>query len=276
MLFDCLARVSRLSVPSFASRPLVSMVHGPGVRGRGGWNLGADVRQLVRGDQLAGLEERQVGDHAGVEAGAAVFHAEGLHLRPVAEQRQRAEQLAGRRRRGAGDIGGEPGEDLARDRPGWRRWRRRGCQEPGGVSDSWATLYWSGSGIRDQTGPLYLTHAIPSCRPGRTGEHFRRGGAGSSARAGGRQPTFRAGVTLVTTDVIPRDDKGRFVADLTRENFTVLEDGQPQVISSFSLVHGGRTFNLLAPPPAAAGRARGHRAAARRAAASTTPPAACS
>jgi VWFA-related protein len=66
------------------------------------------------------------------------------------------------------------------------------------------------------------------------------------------QPTFRGGVTLVSTDAIPRDDKGRFVADLTRENFTVLEDGVPQAIASFSLVQGGRTFNLLSPPPAAA------------------------
>ena len=67
-----------------------------------------------------------------------------------------------------------------------------------------------------------------------------------------QQPTFRAGVTLVSTDVIPRDDKGRFVSDLTKENFTVLEDGQPQTISSFSLVHGGRTFNLLQPAAAPA------------------------
>jgi VWFA-related protein len=65
-----------------------------------------------------------------------------------------------------------------------------------------------------------------------------------------QQPTFRAGVTLVTTDVIPRDAQGRFMNDLQRENFTVTEDGQPQVISSFQMVHGGRTYNLLAPPPA--------------------------
>lgn len=63
------------------------------------------------------------------------------------------------------------------------------------------------------------------------------------------QPTFRAGVTLVSTDVIPRDAQGRFVSDLTRENFTVFEDGQPQTIASFSMVHGGRTYNLLTPPP---------------------------
>ena len=64
------------------------------------------------------------------------------------------------------------------------------------------------------------------------------------------QPTFRAGVTLVTTDVIVRNDKGQFVPDLTRENFTVLEDGQPQRIESFAMVQGGRTFNLLAPSAA--------------------------
>lgn len=65
-------------------------------------------------------------------------------------------------------------------------------------------------------------------------------------------PTFRAGVTLVSTDVIPRDSDGRFVADLTKESFTVLEDGVPQTIASFALVHGGRTYNTLAPPPISA------------------------
>ena len=65
-----------------------------------------------------------------------------------------------------------------------------------------------------------------------------------------QQPTFRADVTLVSTDVIPRDNTGRFVADLTKDNFTVLEDGQPQQIASFTLVRGGRSYNLLLPPPA--------------------------
>jgi len=65
-----------------------------------------------------------------------------------------------------------------------------------------------------------------------------------------QQPTFKAGVTLVTTDVVARDDKGRFVGDLTRENFTILEDGQPQEIASFVMVQGGRSFTLMAPPAA--------------------------
>ena len=65
-------------------------------------------------------------------------------------------------------------------------------------------------------------------------------------------PTFRSNVTLVTTDVIPRDSNGRFIPDLTKENFTILEDGVPQTIASFALVHGGRTFNtVVAPPPPA-------------------------
>ena len=74
--------------------------------------------------------------------------------------------------------------------------------------------------------------------------------AGISVAA--QQPTFRAGVTLVTTDAIVRNDKGQFVPDLTRENFTVLEDGQPQKIESFAMVQGGRTFNLLTPSAAPA------------------------
>ena len=68
-----------------------------------------------------------------------------------------------------------------------------------------------------------------------------------------QQPTFKSGVTLVTTDVIARGDRGQFVADLTRENFTILEDGQPQRVESFVMVQGGRTYNLLTPSvPAAA------------------------
>jgi VWFA-related protein len=63
------------------------------------------------------------------------------------------------------------------------------------------------------------------------------------------QPTFRGGVTLVSTDVIVRDERGRFVPDLTKENFTLLEDGVAQEIASFALVHGGRTFTALTAPP---------------------------
>lgn len=72
---------------------------------------------------------------------------------------------------------------------------------------------------------------------------------GVVAAAQAPQPTFRTGVTLVSTDVIVRNDNGQFVADLTKDDFTVIEDGQPQTIQSFAMVQGGRTFNLLTPPP---------------------------
>jgi VWFA-related protein len=64
-----------------------------------------------------------------------------------------------------------------------------------------------------------------------------------------QRPTFRTFVDLVTTDVIVRDGSGQFVADLTKEEFDVFEDGVKQEVASVSLVHGGRTFNLQAPPP---------------------------
>jgi len=63
---------------------------------------------------------------------------------------------------------------------------------------------------------------------------------------------FRSGVTLVTTDVMVRDAAGRFVPDLTKSDFTILEDGAPQTIVTFSVIRGGRTYTTLqAPAPAA-------------------------
>ncbi len=64
------------------------------------------------------------------------------------------------------------------------------------------------------------------------------------------QPTFRVAVDLVTTDVIVRDkDSNQFIADLKKDDFEVYEDGVKQDVQSFVLVHGGRTFNLVAAPP---------------------------
>ena len=66
-------------------------------------------------------------------------------------------------------------------------------------------------------------------------------------------PVFRSGVTLVTTDVIVRDGEGQFIPDLTRDDFTIHEDGVPQRLASLVMVHGGRVFNQLLPPPPGAG-----------------------
>jgi VWFA-related protein len=62
-------------------------------------------------------------------------------------------------------------------------------------------------------------------------------------------PIFRAGVTLVTTDIIARDRRGQFVADVNKDEFEVYENGQLQEIASLVLVHGGRVYNQLLPPP---------------------------
>jgi VWFA-related protein len=59
-------------------------------------------------------------------------------------------------------------------------------------------------------------------------------------------------VDLVSLDVIPRDDKGNFVADLAKGDFKVYEDGVMQDIASMTMSHGGRVTNLLAAPVSAA------------------------
>ena len=54
---------------------------------------------------------------------------------------------------------------------------------------------------------------------------------------------------IITTDVIVRDGRGQFVADLKKDEFEVFEDGVKQDVVSFVLTHGGRIFNVAAPPP---------------------------
>ena len=50
----------------------------------------------------------------------------------------------------------------------------------------------------------------------------------------GQLPTFRAGVDLVTFGVTVVDKKGNLVADLSPEDFAVVEDGKPQTIQYFA------------------------------------------
>ncbi len=67
--------------------------------------------------------------------------------------------------------------------------------------------------------------------------------------ASDQSPVFRSGVTLVTTDVIVRDQQGVFIPELTENDFRVWEDDIEQEVASLVLVHGGRVFNQLLPPP---------------------------
>ena len=76
-------------------------------------------------------------------------------------------------------------------------------------------------------------------------------GAPAAPPQQGQNPTFRVTVDLVTNDVIARDARGQFVADLTKDDFELYEDGVLQQLASLVLVHGGRVSNLALPPPAA-------------------------
>lgn len=71
----------------------------------------------------------------------------------------------------------------------------------------------------------------------------------TSAVAQIEQPTFSTRADAVSMDVIARDNSGVFVSDLKKEEFEVLEDGVKQEIITFTMVHGGRVYNVATPPP---------------------------
>src|SRR6185436_2036093 len=49
-------------------------------------------------------------------------------------------------------------------------------------------------------------------------------------------PTFKVQVDYVDVDVLVTDQQGRFVRNLTRDDFQVFEDGKRQSIANFSVV----------------------------------------
>lgn len=76
--------------------------------------------------------------------------------------------------------------------------------------------------------------------------------AQAPAQTGAQAPTFRVEIDAVTMDVIVKDDQGRFIPDLRKEEFEVYEDGVKQDLASMTLSHGGRVTNVLEAPPAVA------------------------
>jgi VWFA-related protein len=75
------------------------------------------------------------------------------------------------------------------------------------------------------------------------------------------QPTFRSGVQIVEVDVRVFDKDGRFVRDLTRDEFEVLEKGVPQPLQTLYLVaepeRVGRDFSPASPDAGLKSRATG-------------------
>jgi len=62
-------------------------------------------------------------------------------------------------------------------------------------------------------------------------------------------PTFRTNVDLVSSDVIVRSKSGQFMADLSKDDFELYEDGVKQELNSFVLVHGGRAYTTQVAAP---------------------------
>jgi VWFA-related protein len=62
-------------------------------------------------------------------------------------------------------------------------------------------------------------------------------GGQAQPQKGQAQPTFRMRIEFVEVDASVRDKSGHFVADLTKDDFEVLEDGKRQDIASFDLVN---------------------------------------
>ena len=75
--------------------------------------------------------------------------------------------------------------------------------------------------------------------------------AGTTTAPGGEQtdpaqgPTFRSGVDLVTVAAVVRDNKGRLVRELERDQFEVLDQGVRRVIAEFRPDQAPLTVALL-------------------------------
>src|SRR5262245_39278919 len=52
----------------------------------------------------------------------------------------------------------------------------------------------------------------------------------------GQQPVFRSSVSHIEVDAFVTDSRGAFVKDLPRDDFEILEDGRPQIVTTFSVM----------------------------------------
>jgi VWFA-related protein len=77
-----------------------------------------------------------------------------------------------------------------------------------------------------------------------------QGGTAQGAQPTSQQiPTFRGGVNVVRVDVIVSDRQGQAVDDLRQADFEVTEDGKPQKIETFKLVHVDGQVKEGSPTP---------------------------
>ena len=90
---------------------------------------------------------------------------------------------------------------------------------------------------RESSGGLLLLLGLPALA-------LSQAAAPPQEKVAEKPPAFPAGIELVTVDVVAVDKSGHAVAGLRRADFTVLEDGVPQAVSS---------FQALALPPSPPG-----------------------
>src|SRR5262245_52158996 len=98
----------------------------------------------------------------------------------------------------------------------------------------WSSVLWISvvSGLAAQTPSQNVSGQKPAGQPAAQG-------------AAPQSPTFRVQIDAVTMDVIVKDDQGRFVPDLKKDEFEIYEDGIKQEIASMTMSHGGRVTNVL-------------------------------
>ena len=58
-------------------------------------------------------------------------------------------------------------------------------------------------------------------------------------------PSYKSNVTAVTVDVAVLDSKGRFIPNIPRGNFRILEDGVPQQVTNFSMGEAPMTVAMV-------------------------------
>ena len=104
----------------------------------------------------------------------------------------------------------------------------------------WSSVLWIAavSGVAAQTPSQSAGTQKPAGQPAAT-------------QAVQQSPTFKVQIDAVSMDVIVKDDQGRFIPDLKKDEFEIYEDGVKQEIASMTMSHGGRVTNVLEAPPAA-------------------------
>ncbi|MBL8290953.1 MAG: VWA domain-containing protein [Bryobacterales bacterium] len=87
--------------------------------------------------------------------------------------------------------------------------------------------------------------APPAAEPGSTDKVPSKFGKKDRPQLPEGLPTFRSDVTTVSVDVAVLDNKGRFIPNIPRGNFRVLEDATPQQLTNFSMGEAPMTICMV-------------------------------